>query len=162
MRIAAAKWRMVVSVMIALIAPLWAQDLDAGRSEYLSHCATCHGVDGKGQGPTSAKLKTRPADLTRLAKRNGGVFSPSAVYEAIDGRKTTHGNGEMPVWGCRHDRPPPPPIWTKKVTRPRPSDVKVDRPRPTESHLDLSCDSEPVIRERILAIVEYLRTIQGK
>jgi hypothetical protein len=156
------QWLVVISVLVGMGMSGWAQDLDVSRSEYLSHCATCHGDDGKGQGPTSAKLKTRPADLTGLAKKKGGVFSPSAGYEAIDGRKTAHGNGEMPVWGCRQPSAPPPPIWKKKVTRPRPGDVKVDRPRPAESHLDLSCDPEPVIRGRILAIVEYLRIIQGK
>jgi mono/diheme cytochrome c family protein len=158
-----AKWLMAISVAVGAPGSLWAQDPDAGQVEYMGHCASCHGVDGKGQGPTASKLKRRPPDLTMLAKRNRGVFSPSAVYEKIDGRKSAHGSGEMPVWGCRQPPAPPPLIWKKKVSRPRPADSPtVSRPRPAESHLDLSCDPAPVIRERILAIVEYLGEIQEK
>jgi mono/diheme cytochrome c family protein len=162
MKNAPVKWLMVVSAVVGWNASSWAQDLDAGRSEYLANCATCHGVDGRGQVSAGSKLKRRAADLTLLARRNGGVFSPTAVYEKIDGRNTAHGSGDMPVWGCRHPAPPPP-VSQRKVSRPRPSDSpKVYRPRPTESHLDLSCDPEPVIRQRLLAIVEYLGGIQAK
>jgi Cytochrome C oxidase, cbb3-type, subunit III len=99
MQEAAAKW-----LMIGLNASRWAQDLDAGKAEYLSNCAPCHGTDGKGKGPLSSKLKTKPADLTTFAKKNNGVFPLSAVYEAVDGRNATgsHGTREMPIWGCRH------------------------------------------------------------
>ena len=63
-----------------------ARDIDTGKSEYLSSCATCHGVDGKGDGPLSDHLKTRPADLTTLAQRNNGFLPLNDVYEIIDGR----------------------------------------------------------------------------
>jgi Cytochrome C oxidase, cbb3-type, subunit III len=108
MQEAAAKWLMV-SLMIGLNASGWAQDLDAGKAEYLSNCAPCHGTDGKGKGPLSSKLKTKPADLTTFAKKNNGVFPLSAVYEAVDGRNATgsHGTREMPIWGCRHTPPRP-------------------------------------------------------
>jgi hypothetical protein len=44
-------------------------------------------------------LKTPPADLTVLAKRNDGVFPIAAVNEIIDGRMliAAHGNREMPA-----------------------------------------------------------------
>jgi len=46
-------------------------------------------------------LRKRPADLTLIAQRNGGVFSPEMVARIIDGRKPLagHGGGDMPVWG---------------------------------------------------------------
>ena len=49
----------------------------------------------------STVLKTPPADLTVLAKRNDGVFPIAAVNEIIDGRMliAAHGNREMPIWG---------------------------------------------------------------
>ena len=57
--------------------------------EYQSSCAACHGMDAKGNGPVSKELKTRPADLTVLAKNNNGVFPYDTVYQMIDGRNTT-------------------------------------------------------------------------
>ena len=154
----AAKWLMVAGVTIGLTASGWAEEVDAGKAEYLSSCAPCHGADGKGKGPLSAnKLKTKPADLTALAKKNNGVFPVSAVYEAIDGRNAIelHGAREMPIWGCRHTPSPVSPTKTSKR--------KVYRaPDPFESHLDLSCDSEDIIGNRILSVIEYLRRIQEK
>ena len=72
-------------VIASHVAVAWSQDLDKGKTEFLSNCAVCHGVDGKGAGPSAAKLKSKPADLTKLAKANHGVFSPEAVYRMIDG-----------------------------------------------------------------------------
>ena len=92
-------WLMIAAVIIGFAASGWAQD--AGKAAYLSSCAPCHGVDGKGSGFLSAVLKTPPADLTMLAKRNDGVFPIAAVNEIIDGRMliAAHGNREMPIWG---------------------------------------------------------------
>jgi mono/diheme cytochrome c family protein len=152
----AAKWLMVVSVTIGLTASGWAEEVEAGRAEYLSNCAPCHGTDGKGKGPLSSKLKTKPADLTTFAKKNNGVFPLSAVYEAVDGRDASgsHGTPEMPIWGCRHTPSSISP--TKTVKR------KVYKLDPYESHLDLSCDAEDIIANRILSVIEYLRRIQEK
>jgi mono/diheme cytochrome c family protein len=83
----ASKWAMVVSATVSLSAAAMAQDLDAGRLEFQSSCATCHGTDGKGKGPLSEQLKVAPADLTVLAKKNNGVFPVNAVYETIYGIK---------------------------------------------------------------------------
>jgi hypothetical protein len=132
----------------------WAQDVDLPRVEYLSHCATCHGDDGKGDGPSAVKLTVKPTDLTVLSRRNKGVFPISAVYAAIDGRNVSpsHNLREMPIWGCRSGSSP---ISPTKGARP-----KVYKPAPYESHLDLACDPEDVIANRILSTIEYLRRIQ--
>src|SRR5215471_18318518 len=39
-----------------------------GPGMFQSYCAPCHGKSGKGDGPASAALKTKPADLTTAAK----------------------------------------------------------------------------------------------
>jgi len=74
---------------------------DVGKEEFESKCATCHGTSAKGDGPQSLSLPTKPADLTILAKKNGGVFPTRRVYEIIDGRQevAAHGPRTMPVWG---------------------------------------------------------------
>lgn len=73
----------------------------AGSDLFLRYCASCHGVDAKGNGPIAHALKRPPADLTTLAKRSGGRFDEGAVMSMIDGRRLVaeHGSREMPVWG---------------------------------------------------------------
>ena len=77
-----------------------------GLTEYELACMSCHGLDGKGDGPTARTLATMPADLTRLAERNGGIFPTRAVFDMIDGRGVipAHGKREMPIWGERYRR----------------------------------------------------------
>ncbi len=73
-----------------------------GPDLFRAHCAACHGPDGKGSGPVAAALKAKPADLTLLAKRNGGQFPAERVQKFISGDDPSllaHGSREMPVWG---------------------------------------------------------------
>jgi mono/diheme cytochrome c family protein len=73
-----------------------------GPDLFHAHCAPCHGSDGKGNGPAAAALKTKPADLTILAKNNGGTFPTERVRKFISGDDpslSSHGSREMPVWG---------------------------------------------------------------
>lgn len=80
---------------VHLIASLEGPDL------YRSYCASCHGVDGKGNGPVSPALKTQPSDLTTISRRNGGIFPAQRISKIIAGDElvTAHGPREMPVWG---------------------------------------------------------------
>jgi mono/diheme cytochrome c family protein len=72
-----------------------------GVDSYKAYCASCHGPEGKGNGPVAKALKEPPADLTTIAKRHGGKFSATDVEEMIAGRQVrmSHGSREMPVWG---------------------------------------------------------------
>ena len=45
-----------------------------GKTEYQHYCATCHGTEGKGDGPTASLLKVKPADLTQLSKKYNDTF----------------------------------------------------------------------------------------
>jgi cytochrome c553 len=72
-----------------------------GSVSFDLYCASCHGRLGKGDGPTAASLRTRPADLTVLARDNRGVFPRDRVLSFVEGssRAAAHGSPEMPVWG---------------------------------------------------------------
>jgi mono/diheme cytochrome c family protein len=73
-----------------------------GPDLFRAHCAPCHGLDGKGGGPVAPSLKATVADLTVLAKRNGGRFPEERVRRIISGNEPSllpHGSREMPVWG---------------------------------------------------------------
>ena len=73
----------------------------AGQQMYVTYCATCHGMDGKGTGPAAAALKIAPPDLTQLAKKNNGQFPSQEVQRTIlgDAMMPAHGSKDMPVWG---------------------------------------------------------------
>ena len=89
----------VVRHIESLQAPSTATN-DPGNLLFRTHCATCHGADGRGNGPMADQLVRRPADLTQYAARNGGVFPSERLRRIIDGRDVpSHGGGEMPVWG---------------------------------------------------------------
>jgi mono/diheme cytochrome c family protein len=104
---------------------------EAGSSIFRTYCAACHGVDAKGDGPLADGLRTRPPDLTLLAKRNGGNYPDEKVHRIIDGRKPVKGHGgpDMPIWGDAF----------------------------RSSHDGYS---EEKVKERIGLVVEYLKTIQ--
>src|SRR6185295_4532355 len=73
-----------------------------GPALYQAYCATCHGTDARGGGPMAESLKVAPADLTRIAARNAGVFPLARVSNIISGEEHLprgHGNRTMPVWG---------------------------------------------------------------
>lgn len=73
----------------------------AGKARFERYCSSCHGTDAKGDGPVANLLTEKPADLTQLAKANGGNFPGIKVMREIDGRDTirAHGTSDMPVWG---------------------------------------------------------------
>lgn len=101
MREAVFKCLIIASSIIGFNEWSWAQDRDFGKMAYEDSCAACHGKDGTGNGPLSQELKTKPPNLTILAKNNNGVFPVDTIYEIIDGRRsiTSHGSREMPIWG---------------------------------------------------------------
>jgi len=74
----------------------------SGHDMFMSYCASCHGKDAKGDGPAASALKIAPADLTALAKRNGGKYPSNKVTSILSGQTdlAAHGNKEMPVWGA--------------------------------------------------------------
>ncbi len=73
----------------------------SGRALYADYCAACHGPDGRGDGPAAAGLSARPADLTRLAARNGGQFPLVRVMAKVYGYSAGRGGGggAMPEFG---------------------------------------------------------------
>ena len=73
----------------------------SGHDMFINYCAPCHGKAAKGDGPAASALKIAPADLTVLAKENGGKYPTNKVTAILSGQTdlAAHGNKEMPVWG---------------------------------------------------------------
>jgi hypothetical protein len=131
------------SVVIGLAKVVCAQGAEFGKNEYVRSCAACHGVTGKGDGPVAKSIKKPPADLTKLSETNKGVFPISRVYDVIDGRVEvmTHGTRDMPVWGE---------IYARELISQLPRDFL------SKEMIDI------MVRVRILGIIEYISTLQGK
>lgn len=87
-------------VLAVAAVPALAQDVKVGAELYRVHCATCHGIEGGGQGPMAGVLVIQPSDLTGLAANNGGSFPTERVIKRIDGRDPLVSHGSpMPVYG---------------------------------------------------------------
>lgn len=81
-----------------------AAQIQLGQSEYMAHCASCHGAEAHGDGPVAAVLEKKPPDLTQIASRYSGQFPTGTIQEIIDGRNmiNPHGDRDMPIWGDRY------------------------------------------------------------
>lgn len=64
------------------------ESLATGKSLWATHCKSCHGTKGMGDGPKAAQLKTESGDFTKAttqAQSDGSLFY-----------KTTEGRDDMP------------------------------------------------------------------
>ena len=97
---------LVAGVMLApgLVTPASAQEYKqttTGREVFRTYCASCHGETARGDGPLASSMRRKPANLTEIAKRNGGQYPADLVFRTIDGQQPVRGHGgpDMPVWG---------------------------------------------------------------
>jgi mono/diheme cytochrome c family protein len=92
-----------IAVAVVLFAPTTQSfaDENGGKEMYLKYCASCHGSQGKGDGPVSRDLKVKMPDLTALKRSNKGTYPVERVMSSIDGSRVVraHGTRNMPVWG---------------------------------------------------------------
>ncbi len=132
---------LAISLLIPTsIASVNAQGIDIGQREYKAHCAFCHGLEGKGDGPSANMIRGKVADLTILQQNNKGIFPFKRVYEIIDGREAlaAHGSRDMPIWGDVYSR------------------------EAMDWYLPQGMDKDAFIRGRILALAEYISRLQQK
>jgi mono/diheme cytochrome c family protein len=81
----------------------------SGIRDYQNYCAECHGLTGKGDGPSRLTIPMNPPpnDLTQMARKNGGKFPFDEVVDSIDGRKNipSHARLQMPFLGTTLQKP---------------------------------------------------------
>ncbi len=135
---AVAAWLMAASAAAQTSTP--ADEVAIGKDEYTASCALCHGAAGRGDGQLAEFLSTPPANLAELAKRNGGHFPFSEIYQIIAGdpKIRAHGGAAMPVWGDYFE---------------------------AQAFVAGALDAqaaEQVARGRILSVVYYLQSIQTR
>jgi len=61
-----------------------AGSIATGKSLYATHCKSCHGTKGKGDGPKASQLDTECGDFTKdlQSQTDGAIF-----YKTYEGRK---------------------------------------------------------------------------
>ncbi len=87
---------------------------ETGKAFFQTNCASCHGDHARGDGKMAALLDTEVADLTKLARTNGGTFPTARVIRRIDGSELVESHGK------------PKPIWTKRLRTNSPTLVSTD------------------------------------
>lgn len=79
-------------------APVAAQNQAEGSKLYASHCSTCHGEKGKGDGVAAGALPVKPRDHTDGAVMN--ALSDQFLAEIIaKGGGSVGKSSFMPAWG---------------------------------------------------------------
>ena len=114
--------------------------VDLGKLEFTDNCASCHGVEGKGNGPLGWLLQKSPPDLSQLAKKNGGVLPVNRMYAVIEGTAAvpSHGTRDMPIWGREY---------------------RIEEAQRLREARGLYEPAE-VVRARILTLIEYISRLQ--
>ena len=132
---------LVAVVVCGLLGAASAQSAppSSARKDFVLHCADCHGVDGKGNGPATQVIPgIAPADLTLLSKEHGGQFPRQEVSDIIDGRKRLPNHydpdTDMPLWGLTFQL----------------------------EGREFSAESEAKVKARIAVLVDYIEGIQQK
>ncbi len=130
---------LAVSAALAPLALLAQPRSDLGRFEFDNNCASCHGALGRGDGEVGRTLKQPVPDLTTLASRNGGAFPAERVRRVIDGRDELKGHWgrAMPLWGLQYSS------------------------QAAEFYKGLAIDPEAFVKQRVDALVEHVRSLQG-
>ena len=70
-----------------------AASIAEGKALYATHCKSCHGAKGKGDGPKAANLKTESGDFSKAdfqAQTDGSIFY-----------KTSEGRDDMPKFKAK-------------------------------------------------------------
>jgi mono/diheme cytochrome c family protein len=80
--------------------------VEAGKTTYGRYCTSCHGREGRGDGPVAADLSVPVTDLTLLAANNGGTYPEERVTQVLarGGTVRGHGSDDMPAWGPAFSR----------------------------------------------------------
>lgn len=126
---------LLVGQSAAAVAEAEEAEFAAGKAEYLSACAACHGDSADGQGPIAPMFRAPVPDLTGLAARNEGKFPFLTVLQIIDGRSVLRAHGDpMPVFGGRF--------------------------RAEAEARGALYGSEAIARARVLELVLYLQSLQ--
>lgn len=110
-------------------------DRSDGAAFFAENCVSCHGTEGRGDGPLAKVVSEAPPDLTTLSQRNGGSFPAAQALSFIYGGPYSDGHlvRIMPEFG---------PVMAKDLVP-----------------VDIDGTLTPTPRE-LAGLLEYLKSIQ--
>ena len=86
------------TLLLAGMDPAWGQNQSEGKKLYLTYCSSCHGDNGKGDGPAARSLPVKPANHTDGAVMN--QLTDKFLLEIISKGGSAVGKSPMmPGWG---------------------------------------------------------------
>jgi mono/diheme cytochrome c family protein len=86
-----------LSLLVVLLSasPAQAADPAAGKALYGEHCVVCHGLKGKGNGPSGKALDPKPTDFTTATPNDDEWFKATKEGTAAVGKsKNMEGFGK--------------------------------------------------------------------
>lgn len=93
------QYLIMLSLLTLLVQPgvLLAGDVTAGRAIYQQYCSTCHGPQGKGNGPAAAAMNPKPRNHTDGRYMN--ALSDAHLTKVIsEGGAAVQRSPLMPPW----------------------------------------------------------------
>jgi hypothetical protein len=126
---------LIVAAAGVVIAQAGKAGSEFGRHEYEAKCAACHGATGRGDGVDKPTVDLNPADLTKLAKENEGVFPYARFYDVVDGRFEAEPS-DMPCFG------------------------EVYIANAATDYMDVPYNAERYLETRLVALASYVATLQ--
>ena len=91
-------WLVTILLVFQYSGSTWAQNQGEGKKLYATYCSSCHGEDGKGDGPASKAFPVTPGDHT-----NGTIMNKESdkfLSEIISKGGGAVGKSPfMPAWG---------------------------------------------------------------
>jgi cytochrome c oxidase cbb3-type subunit III len=88
----------VITLTLGAPGPGKAQSAEEGQKLYMTHCSSCHGDKGRGDGTAGKALPVKPADHTDSKLMNS--FSDEFLLNIIaKGGAAVGKSAFMPAWG---------------------------------------------------------------